>query len=213
MITAFGTLVVVDVDAAQAPLHPAEQALTTSFGTKRLRTFTAGRHALRRALDEAGVIVDGAILRDDRGAPVLPPHLGHIRASITHKDDVAGALVDVGGAGVVGVDLEVDDGRDRAAVDKLARQVLTPREIAALPDDTAARRRALFCAFSLKEALYKAVDPFVRRYVGFLEVEVDVVGADARFVVDRVGSYDAVGAVFDVSRPGIIVTAARVVPR
>ena len=62
MKTAFGHLVVVDVPVA-APLHPGEAALTGGFGEKRLRTFTAGRHALRRALAEAGVVVDGAIVR------------------------------------------------------------------------------------------------------------------------------------------------------
>lgn len=208
MKTAFGHLVVVDVPPSlqdAAPLHPAEAALTTSFGAKRLATFTAGRHALRKALDEAGVVVEGGILRDDRGAPVLPPH---IKASITHKDEFAAALVDVDGAGCVGVDLEIDDGRDRKSTDKLAKQVLTPREIAALPDDdVAARRRAVFVAFSLKEALYKALDPYVRRYVGFLEVEF----YEGRLVVDGVGSFVADGAVVDVGRPGIIVTLARVV--
>ncbi len=212
-VQGYGHLVVVDVGAvfeggaAVDALHPDERALTTKFGEKRLRTFCAGRQALRAALNEAGVVVDGAILRDDRGAPVLPKH---IKASITHKDDVAAALVDVDGAGCVGVDLEFDDGRDRVSVDKLARQVLTPREIALLPDDDAARRRALFVAFSLKEALYKALDPYVRRYVGFLEVEF-IDGALHIDRVDGVGSFAAAGSVVDVGRPGIIVTVARVV--
>jgi 4'-phosphopantetheinyl transferase EntD len=35
-----------------------------------------------------------------------------------------------------------------------------------------ARAREVLLRFSAKEAIYKALDPFVRRYVGFLEVEV-----------------------------------------
>ena len=66
----------------------------------------------------------------------------------------------------MGVDLElaVPSRRDIAA------RILTPRELAALTD----RGRGATLRFSIKEAIYKAVDPFVRRYVAFTEVELDV---------------------------------------
>ena len=108
-----------------------------------------------------------AILSDDRGAPILPP--GWV-GSISHKGVRAAALVAPAGGGHIGVDLEV------AAPPRqdIARRVLTPREQAALPD----RGRAVTLRFSIKEAIYKAIDPYVRRYVGFTEVELDFTGDD-----------------------------------
>ena len=44
-------------------------------------------------------------------------------------------------------------------------------EIASLAERD--RAREVTVRFSAKEAIYKAIDPFVRRYVGFQEVEVD----------------------------------------
>ena len=36
----------------------------------------------------------------------------------------------------------------------------------------------MLATFSVKESIYKALDPFVRRYVGFTEVELDPLPAD-----------------------------------
>ena len=239
-----GTVVLVDVPAVAAglgvPVPPAlesllatlpaqERAICARWAPKRQATFAAGRHALRLALVEAGVVDDvdavGAIGRDDRGAPVLPDHLAHLRraVSITHKDSVAGALVVVDSAGVdtvaVGCDLELDpeSGRDRHSMAGLARQVLSPHELQALVDaahqplDDRSHRRAVLERFSLKEALYKGLDPFVRRHVGFLEVGVvvDVDGA-ALFTVPDAG-FVATGRVLVVpTMPTVVLTTARV---
>ena len=242
-----GTVVLVDVPAVAAglgvPVPPAlesllatlpadERAICARWAPKRQATFAAGRHALRLALVEAGVVADvaavGAIGRDDRGAPVLPEHLAHLRraVSITHKDSVAGALVVVDSAvnaGVdtvaVGCDLELDpeSGRDRHSMAGLARQVLSPHELQALVDDAhqplddVSHRRAVLERFSLKEALYKGLDPFVRRHVGFLEVGVvvDVDGA-ALFTVPDAG-FVATGRVLVVpTMPTVVLTTARV---
>ena len=243
-----GTVVLVDVPAVAAglgvPVPPAlesllatlpadERAICARWAPKRQATFAAGRHALRLALVEAGVVADvdavGAIGRDDRGAPVLPDHLAHLRraVSITHKDSVAGALVVVDSASVdtsvdtiaVGCDLELDpvSGRDRHSMAGLARQVLSPHELQALVDDAqqplddVSHRRAVLERFSLKEALYKGLDPFVRRYVGFLEVgvHIDVDGA-ALFTVPDAG-FTATGRVLVVpTMPTVVLTTARV---
>jgi enterobactin synthetase component D len=78
----------------------------------------------------------------------------------------AAALVAADTGARIGLDLE------RAAPSRvdIAPRILTARELAALPD----RGRAVTLRFAIKEAIYKAVDPFVRRYVGFTEVELDV---------------------------------------
>lgn len=216
-------VVVVDVPdhrslAERLSLLPAaEQALCTSWAPRRQATFAAGRAALRTALVLAGVVptVDdvGPVGRDDRGAPVLPPLPHPVRVSLTHKDTIAAALVDVGDVAVattMGLDLELDDGRDRKSTDKLAAQVLLPDELAALDDDDDRRRRQLFERFSLKEALYKGLDPFVRRYVGFLEVGVVVDHQRATFTLP--GSEHpqlvASGGVLDVAMADVVLTWA-----
>lgn len=152
-----------------AALHPEELALTHAWADRRLRTFAAGRSTLRTALAEMGVSIEGPILATARGAPNLP---GHVRGSVSHKDDIAVALAvssDAVDGAHVGVDVEVRS----ASTTDISRMVLTEAERAALVglvDED--RARAVLLRFSLKEALYKALDPYVQRYVGFLEVEV-----------------------------------------
>jgi phosphopantetheine--protein transferase-like protein len=109
------------------------------------------------------------ILSTDRGAPLLPPDL---RGSISHKSDVAVALVQrVEGDWTVGVDIE----QLEVSQTDISEQILTPRELAALRRASTERYGfELMARFSLKEAFYKALDPFVRRFVGFEEVEVDL---------------------------------------
>lgn len=166
-----GACVIVELDdpeAALAALPAAEQHRAGQLGPVRRREFVAGRTALHLALG-AGA----PILSDDRGAPILPP--GWV-GSISHKGALAAALVAPAGQGHLGVDLE------RAAPPRtdIARRILTPREQAALPD----RGRAVTLRFSIKEAIYKAVDPYVRRYVGFTEVELDLTGDAARVTTE-----------------------------
>jgi 4'-phosphopantetheinyl transferase EntD len=227
------TIVVVDVpqpgpdlDAALPQLPEAERALCLRWAPRRQATYVAGRLALRAALVAAGVVDDATasaivVGRDDRGAPVLPASLpSTIRVSITHKDRVAGALVAiVDGADdgddiddvAWGLDLEVDDGRDREATDALARQVLLAEELASLPTDDVQRRRGVFARFSLKEALYKGLDPFLKRYVGFLDVSVDVSADDTAVFVVPFAGYAATGLIIGgLNDPDVVLTAARV---
>jgi 4'-phosphopantetheinyl transferase EntD len=89
--------------------------------------------------------------------------------------------------------------------------VLLPDELAALNDNDSRRRREMFERFSLKEALYKGLDPFVRRYVGFLEVGVSVDDEQrARFTLPPVEQtqFAAVGGVLDVAIADVVLTWA-----
>lgn len=153
------------LEAALAALPEAERAHAARLGDARRRGFVAGRAALHAALGDR----EAPIVADDRGAPVLPA--GWV-GSISHKGAVAAALVAPAGAGWVGVDLE------RAAPPRadIGRRVLTPREREAIAHlgEGEAHGRAVTLRFAIKEAIYKAVDPHVRRYVAFTEVELDV---------------------------------------
>jgi 4'-phosphopantetheinyl transferase EntD len=160
---AHGACVIVelgDPDAALARLPSAEQELARAMAPFRRGSYVAGRTALHLALAS-----DAAVLSDDRGAPILPA--GWV-GSVSHKGTCAAALVAPAGQGHIGVDLE-DAAPPRQDI---ARRILTPREQATLPD----RAGAVTLRFSIKEAIYKALDPYVRRYVGFTEVELEFTG-------------------------------------
>ncbi len=145
--------------AALDRLLPAERAHAGSLAPARRTTFVGGRLALREALGRAGLDAP-AVLPDDRGAPRLP---AGIAGSISHKRALAVALVGAGDA-TLGVDVELFDRLPRADI---ARHVLTEDERPEVTDV-----RELLVRFSIKEAIYKAIDPHVRRFVGFQEVAV-----------------------------------------
>mmetsp|Transcript_39176 Transcript_39176/g.70173 ORF Transcript_39176/g.70173 Transcript_39176/m.70173 type:complete len:351 (+) Transcript_39176:88-1140(+) len=128
--------------------------------------FLAGRTAMRRALGEfSGRIAP--ILKNRHGAPSLPTY---VRGSISHKKDIAVALVRPSSRGSVGVDLEVAAPPRRP---NLANRVLTPAERARagqIPHISAEVETLLH--FSMKEALYKALHPHLHQYIGFQEAAV-----------------------------------------
>jgi enterobactin synthetase component D len=162
-------------------LPAAERGHVAGLPPGRRASWVGGRIALRAALADLGCAA-GPILTTPRGAPLLP---GAVRGSISHKRTLAVGIAarashavgpgDPGGAGLgsawhLGVDLErVIPGRSA-----IARYVLRPEERARLParDDPRRAEEVLF-AFSAKEAIYKALDPLVQRYVSFREVAVE----------------------------------------
>jgi 4'-phosphopantetheinyl transferase EntD len=177
---AHGACVVVelaDEAAALARLASDEQHRARALAPVRRAEYIAGRTALRLALAAAPMAPTTgatapdaltqlpAILSDDRGAPILPA--GWI-GSVSHKGAFAAALIAPAGAARIGIDLE----RAVPPRQDIARRILTPREQAALPD----RGRAVTLRFAIKEAIYKALDPHLRRYIGFTEVELDITG-------------------------------------
>lgn len=158
---AHGTCVLVelaDLDAALLALAADEQAHAMTLGDVRRREFVGGRTAMRLALGR-----DAAILGDARGAPILP---ADVVGSISHKGALAAALVAPADVGHIGIDIELA----QAPRQDIGRRILTDREAAALPD----RGRAVTLRFAIKEAIYKAIDRYLQRYVGFTEVELDV---------------------------------------
>lgn len=146
-------------------LEAEERAFAETLGPVRQVTWVGGRLAARAALNELG-LASGPILSDDRGAPLFPRG---VRGSISHKDDLAVALVTPEDEWTLGVDVELVAGPTY----DIAPRVLTDLEreqLAALPEER--RAAEVLFAFSAKEALYKALDPHVRRFVAFDEVSV-----------------------------------------
>jgi enterobactin synthetase component D len=153
--TPHGRCAIIELDDAHLEaLHPDEQRLAKGLGEARRREFISGRRALRELLAS-----QQAILADDRGAPILPA--GFV-GSISHKGERAAAIVAPAKAGHIGIDLE----RATAPKQDIGRRILTETERRLVAGDG----RAVTLHFAIKEAIYKAIDPIVRRYVGFTEV-------------------------------------------
>ena len=188
-------------------LLPEERVAASALSPARRRGWVGGRVAMRRALAQLGKTAP-PILADDRGAPVLPPG---IAGSISHKDAVAVALVATEDAARVGIDVELDQPRVR----DIAAKVLRPEELAELDWLPApARATAVLLRFSAKEAVYKALDPYVRRYVGFLEIAV-LLSNDGTGEVRphlRQGEGPFVFSVRWMREEGLLLTTARVGP-
>jgi enterobactin synthetase component D len=149
--------------AVMARLHPEEARHAATLHPRRQPTWIAGRLALRAALAGLGAPPD-PILPDDRGAPRVPHGMV---GSISHKRLLAVGLAGRECGWTVGVDVE----QRQMGKQDITRHVLREAERAELAAlDPEARDRAVMLRFSLKESIYKAIDPHVRRFVGFQEV-------------------------------------------
>ena len=163
--------------ASTALLASEEQAFLDTLSAARKPTWLAGRVALHAALADIGIDV-GPILSTQRGAPALPDH---VCGSISHKRTLAVGLAarnidDLS----LGVDIEpvptippnpVEPGWDNRP--DISSRVMTAEELAHLATvPERLRRREVVLCFSIKEALYKAINPRLGRYVSFQEATV-----------------------------------------
>lgn len=207
-----GVLVAVAIadELAFDALHPDELAIARELRGVRQKTFVAGRLALGHALAEVGAPRVG-ITSDERGAPILPR--GFV-GSVSHKGDRAIALAAVGGEHR-GVDLELV----KPIREGLAEMILTAEELARVGED---RSFATLASFSVKESIYKAIAPTLRRYVAFHEAVIVLPRRDemrADFAHVEVRLQLANGEVAPrleatiTERDGEIVSTARVVSR
>ncbi|HEY6475178.1 MAG TPA: 4'-phosphopantetheinyl transferase superfamily protein [Polyangia bacterium] len=154
--------------ALPAGLHPDEAAFARALPEARRAGWVGGRVALRAAFDAAKIAVPNAILSTPRGAPLLPPDAV---GSVSHKRTVAVALAAPAAtpSATVGIDVE----EIRPLRTDIAPRVLTPQELADLPTAGPTRDIAVLVSFSAKEAIYKALDPWVQRFVAFDEATVN----------------------------------------
>jgi len=179
----FGTICAIKIPGGEpserdiARLHPQEAQALSRFKMSRRSTWVGGRLALAQAceaLDESF----RPILNDERGAPVLPTGL---TGTLTHKNNIAISLVAHSKRSMrLGIDVEAISLRQQS----IEKMILTDAELTKLSTIASDRRQEFVVSrFSLKESIYKAIDPFVKRYVGFKEVEIHETneGFEARF--------------------------------
>ncbi len=171
-----------------------ETELGPNAAQRRRLSFALGRAAARDALAELGV-ASVAIGRGPAGEPVWPD--GFVGA-ITHSGDlaiaIAGRRSDYAG---LGVDLEqLSPGLSTRA----ARLVCTPSEMAWVGDAGTTARATLL--FSAKEAVFKALFPIERIWLGFGDAELEWHAERCAFearLLKSAGSLHPIGSVLQVA--------------
>lgn len=150
-------------DEVVAASSARELALLGAIHPTRRGEWIAARCCSRSGLLHVGVVAP-EVLSTDRGAPNSDS--GH-SVSLSHKSGLAVALVGAASGPTVGVDVEVSSAWD----EDLARKVLTNAE-RIRAKASAAPGRFVLRLFSAKEAVYKAIDPVLRRTIEWIDVEV-----------------------------------------
>ncbi|HEY2595923.1 MAG TPA: 4'-phosphopantetheinyl transferase superfamily protein [Chloroflexota bacterium] len=159
-----GIRYVSEMGATPPPLHAHEEGLLGPQAIPRRRVFFAlGRAAARDALRELG-IEDVGIGRGEGGEPVWPTG---VVGAISHSPDVAvavvGRLTDYAG---LGIDVEEPT---RGPTPRAARLVCRPAEMAWADPESGTKRLTML--FSAKEAVFKALFPIERVWLGFADAE------------------------------------------
>ena len=149
-------------------LLPAELAATDGMAKKRLHEFARGRHCAHRAMEKLGHSAT-AIAKGKQREPVWPDVLV---GSITHTTGAAAAAAGYSDAyNGIGLDVEQLGSVETGA----AKLIVRPDEAAA--DGDSAKR-----LFGMKEAIYKAIYPTVRRFVDFQEMRVEIDAHEQTFL-------------------------------
>ena len=147
-------LAVWDVDVHEAELHPDEEAAVRKAVPARRAEFARGRACARAALAALGVRPVPVQVGPDR-EPMWPDG---VVGSITHAHDrIAAAVAPVSSLDALGIDVETSrplppDVRDEVVLDE---------------DRIEAGSAADLVVFSAKEALFKAIFPGTRVWMGF----------------------------------------------
>ena len=150
-----------------AQVYEAEHKAVERAIDKRRHEYWSARHLARCALSVLGVQAGPLLNAPDR-SPIWPHG---VLGSISHTTGWCGVAVarQTPGRRGLGIDAE----RCGKMSWGVAERVLTARELRRLPPAPHDLDWATLL-FSAKEAVYKCIYPSVRRFVGFLEVELEL---------------------------------------
>lgn len=143
-------------------LRKEEQEYAKTLKNRRQVSWIGGRIAAHTAANIIG-IDSGAIMTDAYGAPTCSNKLS---ISISHKSDLAVAIVAKKEHGLLGIDLESHTPVRMGIISKVLRE---EERIAVQALKEERRWHALLLRFSTKEAIYKALATKQRRHIGFHE--------------------------------------------
>lgn len=151
------------------PLGILGLSINNQFSQKRLADFSTGRYCAIKALKQLR-IQDAIIPIGDGRAPIWPEG---IVGSISHCDSLTGAIVARSSDHIsLGLDIE-EIGR---VTPDLWNLVFTEKEnnyLSCLSDED--KRVQSTAIFSIKEAFYKFQYPLTKTFLGFLDVEVELI--------------------------------------
>src|SRR5437879_2652796 len=167
--------------------HPEEvRLLAPGACRKRQLDWTVGRAAARLALQQLGLEDPPPVLRGDGGEPLWP---AGISGSITHCDRWSIAVsAKCADSLAIGIDLE---SLERVREADIIHLICREPEIEWVSSDDDFHGR-LGMVFSAKEALYKSLYPFCRRYIDFTEVELSWLPEQSRFHAKLLSASDAI---------------------
>ncbi len=160
-------------------LLPGESETMGRMAEVRQLGFSSGRHCAHLAQGLLGLTPE-SVLREER-VPVWPA--GSVGA-ITHSDAIAAAVASTTHQGV-GIDVEAT-GR---VEESMYRILFTGEEQAELTRLAQAVDEPDTLMFSAKEAVYKAIYPTGRKYIGFREVEVHLNPDRRTFTMSYLGEH------------------------
>ena len=166
----------------EAPSDPKEAQCVARAIDKRKREFAAGRACARIALAKLGIRDFSLLSNAEDRTPIWP---SGIVGSISHTAGCCGVAASrLGEVRGVGYDVEESKPLDR----RVLQDICTPREIDRLSEfahDPVQEWSDLDWAkvvFSAKESFYKCYYPANRYYLGFHDVEIDLLPEEGRFV-------------------------------
>ena len=146
-------------------LRKSEYDIALTYSKHRRNAFIGGRIAARICLDSFNIECDAILINED-GSPNVP---NAVSLSISHKKNIAVAIIGWKENGTLGIDIE-DLLPSRMGIQNM---VLTPREQESLQKLPTHRQwNDLLIRFSCKEAIYKSLYPYHPRNISFHEVGV-----------------------------------------
>ena len=158
-------------------LVESERAAIARAVDKRRREYAAGRLLAHDLLRRAGADID-MLLNDKDRVPCWPQG---VHGCISHCISLCAVAV-VSGEGASGIGIDVENAQPmREDLHPMVLRDVERARVAALPADLAPIGCTI--AFSIKEAVYKAIYPHRRVFLDFHQVELDFEGED-RFVAD-----------------------------
>lgn len=149
--------------SALKKLHPEEISYAKSLNGFRQRTWVAGRIAIKHAISSYSSS-NNPVLSDPYGCPIAPKNYV---LSITHKEKIAFGIVASDNGQSIGIDFEHFE-PERIGI---MSRVLRDEELEQVDNIHQDRKwMATLIYFSAKEAIYKAIAPRHKRYIGFKEL-------------------------------------------
>ncbi len=172
--------VVGEIDDYSSRLSAAEFPVNPRAVQRRRDEVSTGRYYARLAQEFAG-LSPVPIGRGEDRAPIWPHNLV---GSISHNRSHA-VVVICDTQALVGLGVDIED--PQRVPEKVHRMIARPRELECCTEVFGRTQDALAFLFSAKEAVYKAIYPVARNYIGFMEVEITIDAPNRTFTANYLG--------------------------